>query len=160
MYDVIDFDWRTQTTLAGTVSRIGQYVRGDCACGETDTLVYDSYDDPTLMCAACARVRSNANPREEMCDSCGAGPAWRDPVTRKNEFFCARCHAANGTVFQNRWSPYKARESKPIHDGAPRAVCAMKGYGTECKGEVKWRGPLNMQACNKHAGKTGVGPNG
>lgn len=149
-YDDPDFDWRTQTTLKGTVSRVGQWVRGNCVCGDEDVLVYDTEDDPTLMCAECSRDRARANPRIETCDECGASHAWRDPVTGKNDFYCAQCHGKRGTVFQNRWAQAPRSLNKT---GVARAQCGLRNRGTECSGEVKWRGPLNMQACNKHAGK-------
>lgn len=154
----VDFDWRTQTTLEGTVSRLGQWVRGDCACGEVDALLYDSYDDPTLVCASCYRRRAAGQKRTELCDACGAENAWRDPLTGRNEFFCAECHARNGTVFQNRWAN-KAREGRVL-GLRERPTCSLAGYGTECRGEVKPRGGEHKQRpiCNKHAGKTSSGP--
>ena len=155
-----DFDWRVETVLKGTVSRVEQWVRGDCQCGAVDVLLYDTFDDPTLFCASCARMRAKEHPRIERCDDCGRGPAWRDPITRANAFYCATCHGKRGTVFQNRWAT-APRESKPlgVH---PKAVCTAAGYGTECKGEVKPRGGQfkGRLLCNKHAGKQGVGPNG
>lgn len=154
-----DFDWRTQTVLHGTVFRVGQIVRGQCeSCGSEDRLLYDSFDDPTLMCTDCSARRGKAaGKRLEICDECGTTPAWRDPITRKNEFFCRECHAKHGTVFQNRWAN-KARVSKPLRNSGIK--CAAKGYGHDCKGELKWRGGFNMILCNFHAGKKGVGPNG
>jgi predicted RNA-binding Zn-ribbon protein involved in translation (DUF1610 family) len=139
------------TSLKGTCFRVGQIVSGVCArCGDVDVLLYDTLDDPMLLCATCSRKRSKETKRKELCDECGAQDAWRDPVSRKNEFKCAKCHAAAGTVFQNRWA---GSESQPL-GVRDKAKCGLEGYGTECKGEVKWRGPLNMLACNKHAGKT------
>lgn len=142
------------TTLKGTNFRVGQVVRGECAnatCSDPhpDALLYDTHDDPTLLCAHCSRVRSLANPRKETCDTCGVTDAWRDPVSGKNEFFCALHHAQNGTVFQNRW----ARTDAPRTLNAGRAQCAAANHGTECKGEIKWRAADNMSLCNKHAGK-------
>lgn len=146
-----DFDWRNETTLKGTVSRLGQYVRGDCAaggCDERDVLVYDTYDDPELLCAGHERKRAAANPRVETCDECGASHAWRDPMSKGNEFYCATCHGKNGTVFQNRW----AKAPRVLNKG--RAKCYLAGMGTDCKGEVKPRGGVHkqQQVCNKHAG--------
>lgn len=156
-----DFDWRKHTTLAGTVSRLGQYVRGTCArCQETDALVYDTLDDPTLLCASCSRIRAFENPRVEVCDECGGDHAWRDPVTGKNEFYCATCHGKNGTIFQNRWAN-SARVGRVLGMHA-KAKCTAAGYGTDCKGEIKPRGGefKGRLLCNKHAGKTSVGPEG
>lgn len=154
-----EFDLTKDTSLKGTVSRIGQYVRGECEkCHRTDELLYDRFDDPTLLCADCNRDRAKAaGKRQEICDEpgCGTQPAWRDPLTRKNEFFCAQCHAAHGTVFLNRWAN-KARESKPLRNSG--IVCAAKNYGTDCKGELKWRTAAGMILCNFHAGKKSAGP--
>lgn len=152
-----DFDWRSETTLKGTVSRIARWVRGTCArCNAADELLYDTFDDPTLLCASCSRVRSRENPREELCDGCGNTPAWRDPLTGKNEFFCAKCHAERGAVFQNRWAN-KAREGRKL-GLRERVKCQAEGRGTDCKGEIKWRSEHKMLLCNKHAGKTSAGP--
>lgn len=155
---VEDFDWRTQTTLQGTVFRVAQIVRGTCGCGRENVLLYDTYEDPVLMCSDCSHFRAAAaNKRQEICDECGTVPAWRDPITRRNEFFCATCHGRHGTVFANRWAN-KPRVSTPLRNSG--IVCAAKGYGTDCKGELKWRSAFNKTLCNKHAGKQGVGPNG
>lgn len=141
----------------GTSFRENRIVRGTCArCGEEDALLYDHETDPTLMCADCSRRRAKANPRKETCDECGREGAYRDPITRRNEFFCIECHAKHGTVFQNRWSQ-APRISVPlgIHD---KAVCEAADYGTECWGEIKWRGEYDKLLCNKHAGKQSSGP--
>lgn len=144
----------------GTLSRESRYVRGSCereGCPEQDdVLVYLIEAEDALVCADHARLYARQNPRREVCDTCGEENAWRDPLTRRNEFFCAKCHAANGTVFQNRWAD-KARESKGL-GLREKPVCAFAGYGTECKGEIKWRSALDALSCNKHAGKKSAGP--
>lgn len=144
--------------LIGTDSREMRWVRGDCAaCGESNALVYVCGDD--LRCAACTRLWVAENPTPQACDECGdTGNVWRDPLTRKNVYLCIKHHDPDA-LFQNRWAD-KVRKSEPLHAGAPRAQCAAKGRGTECKGEIKWRGAHKMELCNKHAGKQGVGPNG
>lgn len=155
-----DFNLETDTSLKGTVSRIGQYVRGECAvCHEDDVLVYDTFEDETLMCATHSRVRSMENPRKETCDKCGDENAWRDPLTRLNQFFCAKCHADNGTVFQNRWAN-KARISTPLrmYNGEKQAKCDAANHGTECAGEIKYRSAMRMSLCNKHAGRVSSNP--
>jgi hypothetical protein len=146
------------TERRGTNFRESRIVQGECQkCGAKDELLFDADYDETLMCAACARVRAAANPRKEHCDKCGAEPAWRDPKTRKNEFFCATCHGRTGAVFVNRWADSVRRESVGL--GLREKVeCAAKDRGTECRGEVKWRSAHNMTLCNKHAGKQSVGP--
>lgn len=152
-----EFDWQTETLLRGTVSRVQQWVRGDCPqCGAVDELVYDTYEDETLLCASCSRARSLANPRKETCDDCGAEGAWRDPISKSNSFYCAQHHAARGHVFQNRWAD-AARVGRRLGI-REKPKCSLADYGTECKGEVKWRSNLKASACNKHAGKTSSGP--
>ncbi len=159
---MIDLDWRVETALTGTCFRVGQIVRGTCTqCGDgPDVLLYDlDWDDPTLVCASCGRAAAVARKREprQPCDECGAvGNVWRDPIGRKNRYLCVRHHDPEA-LFQNRWAN-KARESKPLRNVG--LVCGAKGYGTDCKGELKWRTAYGMTLCNKHAGKTGVGPNG
>lgn len=154
--DADTFDWRTQTARLGTVSRIGRYVRGDCAwpagCTESDTLLYASDTDDTLLCVWHSRARAkDAPPRTESCDRCGHVGAWRDPLSGINEFKCATCHGKEGTAVTNRWS-VGAREGRVL-GMKDKAKCELAGYGTDCKGEVKWRGALDMEACNFHAGK-------
>ena len=143
--------------LDGTVSRIGQYVRGTCdECGDENVLVYARGDQ--MLCATHSREWAKANPTPQACDECGAtGNVWRDPLHRKNIYLCIKHHDPEA-LFQNRWAN-KVRESKPlsIHD---KVVCDAAGYGTECKGEIKYRSAKRMSLCNKHAGKQGVGPNG
>jgi hypothetical protein len=132
-------------------------VRGTCAaCGEEDALLYDAGGD--LVCAADYRKYAVTHPVPQACDSCGAtGNVWRDPLTRKNEYLCIKCHDPEA-LFQNRWAN-KVRESTAL-GMREKVVCAAAGYGTDCKGEVKYRGAFRKSLCNKHAGKQGVGPNG
>lgn len=142
----------------GTVSREGLYVYGTCSvCGSSEVLVYETDAETGLVCASDYRIWSKRHPVVQACDDCGAtGNVWRDPVSRKNEYYCATCHGNRGKVFTNRWSTY-AREGYTlgIHD---KAQCEAAGYGTECWGEVKWRGSDNRLLCNKHAGKQSAGP--
>jgi hypothetical protein len=135
---------------------LGVWVRGTCtACGEDDALLYEAGED--LVCAADYRVYAPTHPVPQACDTCGAtGNVWRDPLTRKNEYLCIKCHDP-AALFQNRWAN-KVRESTRLGQ-RERITCGAAGI-TECKGEIKWRGGYNMLLCNKHAGKQGVGPNG
>ena len=144
------------TKVKGTVSQLGVWVRGTCgACGEKDALLYEAAD--RLVCASDYRSWSAAHPTTQACDSCGStGNVWRDPLHRRNEYLCIKCHDPEA-LFQNRWAN-KVRESLPINS-ARRAVCGVAGI-TDCRGEIKWRSAFNMELCNKHAGKQGVGPNG
>jgi hypothetical protein len=145
----------------GTSFAEDRIVKGDCEspeCGETDVLLYAYPSDDLLLCPGCARKRALANPTKQPCDNCGStGNVWRDPVHRRNEYLCIKCHDPE-SLFQNRWAN-KVRESKPLGMRA-RVTCALADRGTECKGEIKWRSALSMSVCNKHAGKPGVGPNG
>lgn len=142
--------------LVGTDSREMRWVKGVCAwCSDADVLVYVCGDD--LRCAGCTREWVKEHPTVQACDSCGStGNVWRDPLHRRNEYLCIKCHDPDA-LFQNRWAN-KVRESKPLNDWRT-AKCGVAGI-TECKGEIKWRSAFNMQLCNKHAGKQGVGPNG
>lgn len=146
----------TVDELVGTDSRESRWVRGVCAlCTDTDVLVYVCGDH--LRCAGCTREWVKEHPTAQACDKCGAtGNVWRDPLHRRNEYLCIKCHDPEA-LFQNRWAN-KVRESKPIRDAGVR--CAAAGHGTDCKGERKWRSGYKMTLCNKHAGKQGVGPNG
>ena len=144
------------TDLEGTDSRVMRWVRGSCGhCGDEDVLLYVAGD--RLVCAEARRVWGVNHPHQQACDECGAtGNVWRDPLTRRNEYFCASHHDPDA-MFQNRWA-LKARESTALGI-RERVRCATEGI-TECRGEIKWRGGFNMLLCNKHAGKQGVGPNG
>lgn len=140
----------------GTSSRDGIWVRGVCqACGSKDRMLYEAAE--LLVCPECYRTWSQAHPVTQACDDCGStGNVWRDPVSRKNEYFCATCHGKRGKVFTNRWSTY-ARQSKGL--GIRQKVECAVADGT-CKGEVRWRSEAKTSLCNRHAGKEGSGPNG
>ena len=119
-------------------------------------LLYDTTVGGELVCASGYRKWTRTQPPiKQSCDKCGAvGNVWRDPIPRKNEYLCVKCHNPEA-LFLNRWAN-KARQSEPLSKER-RAVCVAAGYGTECKGEVKPRGGQHkgMQLCNKHAGKKG-----
>lgn len=142
-----------EAAARGTVSRLGVWVRGDCACGDAGALLYDTDETGPLVCAQCYRKWTKAQPPvRQTCDACGSdGNVWRDPIHRRNEYLCINCHDPE-SLFQNRWAN-KVRESKPLRDAGVR--CGAAGYGTDCSGELKWRGPQGMVLCNKHAGKKG-----
>lgn len=87
----------------------------------------------------------------QACDKCGArGNVWRDPIPRKNEYLCVRCHDPEA-LFVNRWAN-KVRESKALGI-RERITCAAAGYGTDCKGEVRYVNKDRMSLCNKHRGR-------
>lgn len=148
----------------GTVSRLGQYVRGDCeheGCPEKDAILYLIEEEDALVCADHKRRWIVEHPFEgELCDNDPAhGRGWRDPKTRQNVYLCAKCHGQSGRVFTNRWANAEPRETFVL-GLRDKVECAAKDRGTECKGEVRWRSAHRMSLCNKHAGKQGVGPNG
>jgi hypothetical protein len=143
--------------LVGTSSREMRWVRGTCAvCGDKDVLVYVAAD--RLVCASHYREYAAAHPRAQACDKCGAtGNVWRDPLHRRNEYLCIKCHDPDA-LFQNRWAN-KVRESSVL-GVREKVTCEAAGYGTDCKGEIKYRSAYKKSLCNKHAGRQGVGPNG
>jgi NMD protein affecting ribosome stability and mRNA decay len=70
---------------------------GPCpACGaENLRKLYDG------LCAGCYRTRAYAAPATTTaCDNCGASPAYRNPVHRRNEYLCTACHAAAGETLR------------------------------------------------------------
>lgn len=140
--------------MIGSCSRTGQYVRGDCACGARDELVYDTGE--SLVCASCYRRWAKAHPQKQACDKCGStGNVWRDPIPRKNEYLCVRCHDPEA-LFVNRWAN-KVRESTPL-GLRERVTCELAGYGTACKGEVRWVNALGYSVCNFHRGRKSANP--
>ena len=142
----------------GTDSRVMRWVRDTCAhCSAENVLVY-VIETGELVCANDYRKWRVEHPLEQECDRCGStGNVWRDPMHRRNEYLCIKCHDPKA-LFQNRWAN-KVRQSEPLRPEA-RPTCAAANYGTECKGEVKYRSAHRMSLCNKHAGRQGVGPNG
>ena len=143
----------------GTDHRQKQIVAGTCErCTAPDQILYLQESSDKLVCASCYRATTTGH--EQECDNCGStGNVWRDPVHRRNEYLCIRCHDPEH-LFQNRWAA-AGRVNQGWTLGLREKVqCALKDRGTECKGEVKWRSAMGMSACNKHAGKPGVGPNG
>lgn len=144
--------------MQGTDSRVGRYIRGICAvCNAVDVLVYETDEQTGLVCATDYRGWSKMHPARQPCDECGSMQgAWRDPISRKNEYLCSKCHGRRGKVFVNRWAPV-VWESKPlgIHE---KAKCLVNDGN--CRGEIKWRGGAQALLCNRHAGKEGKGPNG
>jgi hypothetical protein len=133
--------------MQGTDSRVGRWVRDTCgSCRAEDVLVYEAGD--VLMCAHCYRGWSKTQEHPQPCDECGStGTVWRNPVTRKNEYLCAKCHAVRGQVFQNRWAVW---ESTPLNPEA-RPRCAVED--NNCRGQVRWRSSTRTSLCDRHAGK-------
>lgn len=131
-----DFDWRVDTLRKGTCSRVGQWVRGDCPCGETDVLLYDAPDDGALVCNACVRLRPVDT--RQACDKCGAkGNVWRDPIPRRNEYLCMGCHDPEA-LFINRWAN-KVRESAALgYSRASEVRAGCVGCGLRRRGAVRF----------------------
>lgn len=115
--------------------------------------------EPTL-CATCYRGVVDYRDNVTLCDNDPAhGKAWRNPYTRRNEYFCGNCHALTPEgVVQNRWARatdgVEARVSLPL-GVRQRELCAAKGVpGTKpCHGQVKPRGSIGANLCDQHAGK-------
>lgn len=138
--------------------------RGDCPrCATPGQLLYldDLTEDDEKVCARCIRAVADPKGRQQLCDNDPAhGPAWRNPYTRRNEYFCGRCHAATEEgVVQNRWArvndSVEARYSRPL-GVRDQVLCEARNVpGTKpCKGEVKPRSGGRFMLCNQHAGKT------
>lgn len=127
----------------------------DCPrCSRTDQLLYrleptDVSETSELACAECCRAYAHTVHRTTPCDTCGASGAWRNPYTRRNEYFCAKHHAESGDgVVLNKWFP---RASAPLgHRDRPK--CSAAG-ASDCRGEVRPRSPLAELLCTKHAGR-------
>jgi len=106
---------------------------GPCAqCGDTNlATIYDG------LCASCERKRVRNNPkRTQACDACGQSGAFRNPATRRNEYFCASCHAKTGEGVRLR--PREADEllsscaGRDINDPAHRWV-HVRGTRFQCQ---------------------------
>lgn len=72
-------------------------------CSETVEVVHGEQS----LCTDCYRDNARATPfAGQPCDECGTTDrnVWRDPITRRNEYFCSLCHARRGKVFLNRWT--------------------------------------------------------
>lgn len=141
----------------------GQPVGGCSLCHASNVKVFPRRrDDPEseLLCAHC--FRALADPREypTLCDNDPEhGRAWRNPYTRRNEYFCGPCHAKTPEgVVQNRWARVVdgvgVRESLPLGVRL-RPECEAKGVDRTqpCQGQVKPRGSAGVSLCDQHAGK-------
>ena len=141
-------------------------VRGTCSQNpeHVDRLVYvpwngRAYEGPPI-CSDCYRARARAAPLPvQECDRCQGAPAFRDPSHRRNEYLCGDCHAANGYFLGARQlagnvarSAPTLRESTDGRAGRASVICEAHGYGTECRGEIKPRGGVNVgrSLCSFH----------
>lgn len=122
--------------------------RGTCACGEENAILHEREEGPPC-CAECYR-RGAVRDREQACDSCGLGPAFRDPSHRRDEFKCLECHAKDGYTLDDAGMLRKLM-GMPGRKHAQGRVepCIAKGGVTECKGQTKPRGRLGVM-CDRH----------
>lgn len=138
---------------------------GTCAwCFATGTLHVSEPTQPEsdLVCIDCVRAYGHNTKRYTPCDNDPShGAAWRDPKSRRNEYLCGNCHAANGHVIQNRWArveDLEPRVSLPLGVRDREACAARNVAGTkDCRGEVKPRGAAGTPLCNAHAGVHSAG---
>jgi hypothetical protein len=121
-------------------------------CQSSEQLLYllEPTDESLgLACPECIRKAERGINRTTPCDDCGKPGAWRDPKTRRNEYFCGVCHVKHNPqgVFLNRWF---VRQSEP-HSLGRKVKCAVAD--NNCRGEVKPSGPGAQLLCRRHAGK-------
>lgn len=125
--------------------------RGRCGrkdCPEEDCILHEA-EDGVLVCADHYRRQSNRD-KPYPCDTCGEGPAFRDPMHRRDEMLCMRCHNKDGYVPGERAMVTKLASRQGVeHPMARRVKCIAAGHGTDCGGEIKQRGKLGT-ICNKH----------
>ena len=102
------------------------------------------------LCAECVRGTEAGIRRSQPCDECGQPGAFRNAHHRRNEYLCPSCQTKTGEpIRQNKWAP---RVSAPL-GLRERDECMAKGGVTECRGEVRFRGPTKAFLCNAHAGR-------
>lgn len=129
--------------------------RGACGvegCPEKDVILYAAPGEPIdakpTMCASHYRARADRT-RPYPCDNCGAEPAYRDPLHRRDEMFCQRCHEEMGYIAGERAMITKTAARVGVtHTLGRKAVCVLRGEG-DCGGEVKQRG-RHGEICNRH----------
>lgn len=133
--------------------------RGTCElCSTEGVSLFDHHE--RKLCALCLRGVADWRDNPTLCDNDpDHGKAWRNPYTRRNEFFCGPCHAKTPEgVIQNRWARVEdrieARVSLPL-GVRERELCAASSVpGTKpCRGQVKPRGTTGASLCDQHAGK-------
>jgi predicted RNA-binding Zn-ribbon protein involved in translation (DUF1610 family) len=131
--------------------------RGTCPECKTDDAIMHAQPEGSehdQLCAACSGVQAVMRRLSEEfqypCDDCGAGKAFRDPLTREDIYRCRECHAKHGYVPGERAliSQIETRQGF-THSQGRRDPCSAAGRGTECAGEVKPRGKLGI-LCAKH----------
>lgn len=125
--------------------------RGTCPdCKEANAILHDRAEyglEP--CCAHCYRVTA-VRSREQACDDCGKGPAFRDPGHRRNEYRCLGCHAKVGYTLNDAGMLRKLiGMAGPTHSKGRSDPCIAKGGVTQCHGQVKPRGSAGVM-CQSH----------
>lgn len=123
--------------------------RGTCpSCHEEGVILHDR-EDGEPVCADCYR-QTSVRDRVQACDTCGAGPAFRNPAHRRDEFKCLVCHAMDGYTLDDAGMLRKlmGRPGRK-HSKGRSDPCIGKGFGTDCHGQVKPRGKLGVM-CDFH----------
>lgn len=149
-------------TNTAALAALDEAPTGSCALCHSEGRVFTTRTggNGPLLCATCYRGVVDWRENVTLCDNDpDHGKAWRNPYTRRNEFFCGNCHALTPEgVVQNRWARaedgVEPRVSQPL-GVRERELCEAKGVpGTKpCQGQVKPRGTAGAALCDYHAGK-------
>lgn len=131
--------------------------RGTCAgCGAPDELLgsleaADAGPENATHCAECRRGLSNRRAQGSYpCDQCGGPDAFRDPVHRRDELLCGRCHEKDGYFPTERAMVTRVAVRVGVtHTLGRKALCILRTVGTPCGGEVKQRSKHGL-ICNRH----------
>lgn len=124
---------------------------GGCALGDTVVILHTA-DDGIQRCAT---HHGRLRPRkiEYPCDNCGSGPAFRDPMHRRDEYLCADCHRKHDSYEPSERAMITKTQVRVgvTHSKGLKPLCVARGV-TECKGQVKPRGALKgAVVCDRHA---------
>lgn len=123
--------------------------RGDCACGERNAIMYEREEPGEPPCCANCYRQSSVRDREQACDDCGRGPAFRDPGHREDHYRCLECHAKVGYTLEDAGMLRKLMgRAGPTHSQGRVDPCVAAGSITECRGQVKPRQGVPM--CDFH----------
>lgn len=124
--------------------------RGDCECGEKNAILYERDETGEPACCAWCYRRSTTREREQACDDCGKGPAFRDPGPRLDHFRCLECHARVGYTLEDAGMLRKLIGlTGRTHSQGRIDSCIAKGGVTDCRGQVKPRGNAGVM-CDRH----------
>lgn len=123
-----------------------------CPNSKEGVVVLLGQDDHT--CSDCQRKAANRHQAEMFypCDICGADQAFRDPAHRRDEYLCAACHKRENDYEPSDRSMLSKTQARVgvKHSMGRKIVCEAAGRGTDCKGEIKWRGSAKAHLCNRH----------